>query len=275
MKYFKFFAAGLLLMAFIFAVIGCGKKAPTSMNSTARTSTVLMKASVSPSAMNTDAASGTMLNSIPIPGGSLDINTAMVNVSKIQIEENSGNDVEQGGEHNGGEQGGADNEVEGPDNEKGAPEAEQDIIVNGPFALDISNGEAAIQSVDIYPGTFKKVDLTFSINTSSPFNGKTIVINGTFTPNGGSATPFSLKSEFSKEVQMPIAGGGITVPANATIAVTVTFNLAGWFDKVDLTSAQISNGEILIDSANNTALLSAFETNLAKYVDVEEDKTNP
>lgn len=275
MKYSKFFASSLLLMAFIFVVVGCGKKAPTSMNSTAKTSTVLMKASASPTAVSTDAASSTLLSSIPIPGGSLDISTAMVNVDKIRIEENSGMDVEQQGDNNTGDQGGPDNELGGPDNEKSGPEAEQDIVLNGPFALDITNGEAAIQSVDVYPGTFKKVDLTLSINTASPFNGKTIVISGSFTPTGGSAVPVNLKSEFSQEIQMPIAGGGITVPDNSTVAVTITFNLAGLFDKVDLTSAQISNGEILIDSANNTALLSAFESNLAKYVDVEEDKTNP
>jgi len=274
MKYSKSFAAGLLLMAFIFVVAGCGKKAPTATNSMAKTSTVLMKAAVSPTVMSTDVGSGTLLSSIPIPGGTLDVSAALINLDHVLIEENTGNDVEQDGEHNGGEKGGADNEAEGPDNEKGGPEAEQDIIVNGPFALDISNGEAAIQSVDVYPGTFKKVDLTLSINTASPFNGKTIVISGSFTPTGGSAVPVNLKSEFSQEIQMPIAGGGITVPGNSTVAVTITFNLAGWFDKVDLTSAQISNGEILIDSANNTALLSAFESNLTKYVDVE-DSTEP
>lgn len=271
MKYSRLIAISLLAVVFVFVVMGCGRKTPTALNSMARTSTVLMKASPRPVAVGTDA----VLSNVPVPGGSLDIVTALVNIDQVRIEENSGFDVEQQGDHNDGEQGGPDNEMGGPDNEQGGLEADQDIIVTGPFALDISNGDAVIQSVDVYPGTFKKVDLTFSINTAPPFNGKTIVINGTFVPDSGTPVSMALKSEFAQEIQTPIAGGGITVADNSTVAVTVAFDLAGWFDKVDLTTAQVANGEIIIDNAHNTALLAAFEANLGKYVDVEEDATNP
>jgi len=141
--------------------------------------------------------------------------------------------------------------------------------------LDISSGEAFIDSVAVYPGTFKKVDFTFMINTAPPFNGKTIVIGGEFAPtNGTTSLDFTLKSEFNQEIQSHIAGNGITVANNVTVAVVVTFDLAGWFDNVDFGSAQVVNGEILIDNAHNTALLSAFEDNLSQSIEVEEEQNN-
>lgn len=263
MKITRFFSAIVLVTAFIFAIVGCGNKTPT-LSSVSKTSTIMMKASPMPVAMASN--NGALKGVIPTPGGAIDLSAAMINLDQIRIEENSGFDGEHQGNNNDGDQGGADTELGGAE----GPEAEQDIVLYGPFAFDISSGEAAIQSVDVYPGTFKKVDLAFAINTAPPFNGKTIVLSGAFTPTNGSATPIAIRSEFSKVVQLPIAGSGLIVTDNSTATITVAFDLASWFNNVDLSTAQISNGEILIDNAHNTALLDAIEANLAKYVDIED-----
>ncbi len=265
MKHSKRYAVILAGLALLVLSIGCSKTNPTAYSKAAqKTGTVLMKASPT---HNQNA----IMSIVPVTGGNLDIQSAMINIDQFKIEENSGFDVEQQGDHNDGDQGGVDNEAGGIDtNEQDAA----DIVVTGPFALDISNGEVLINSVAVYPGTFKKVDFTFKINTAPPFNGKAILLSGVFTPNTGAAVPFTLKSEFSKTIQSKIAGNGITVANNSTVPVKVIFDLAGWFNTVDFSGAQLSNGEIVIDSTNNTALLTAFETNLAQYVEVEKESDN-
>lgn len=267
MKLSMRFLAVLALSLGLIWISGCKKDNPFASAPLTKSSTALMKATSSPKAVNSS------MTDIKVTGGKLNVQTAWINIADLRIEENSGNDVEQQGDYNDGDQGGADNESNDGKEEKGGSEDSldsADIMAAGPFSLDISSGEAVIGSFDIYPGTFKKVDFTFQPNANDPFFGKTIIISGEFTSNSGTVTPFTLKSEFSKQIQTPVANGGITVKANSTVQVNVVFDLAKWFGDVDFTNAQTTNGQILIDASNNATLLSAFEANLAKYVDAEE-----
>ncbi len=248
-------------------ISGCKKSSPYSSSSLTKSSTAVMKATSSSKTANTK------MSDIPVKGGKLNVQTAWINITDLRIEENSGNDVEQQGGANDGDQGGVDNEAEGGKEENSGIEDSldtADITAAGPFNLDISSGQSLIGSFDVYPGTFRKVDFTFTPNVNDPFYGKTIVISGEFTSDGGTVTSFTLKSEFSKQIQTQIAGTGITVAANSTVEVNVVFDLAGWFGNIDFPSAQIVNGLIQIDTANNATLLTAFEANLAKNVEVEE-----
>ncbi len=247
MTRFKPLGIGLITIGLLLLGVSCKLHLPTNSTGLSKSATVVMKAS---------AGSSAALSNSPVTGGDLNIQTAMINVARFRIEENSGFDGEQQGEHNDGNKG-------GPDNEQDA----QDIIMTGPYSLDISNNEAFIDSVAVYPGTFRKVDITFA---TSPFNGKSIVITGKFTPTGSAAIPFELKSEFSKEIQTQIAGNGITVGSNTSVPIVVTFNLAEWFGNVNFQTAQMVNGAILIDNAHNTNLLSAFESNLSAQAEMED-----
>lgn len=229
---------------------GCGGDPFALSKSMEKSSTVVLKASARhPSVGNSIE--------IPVPGGSLAISSALLNIGEFEIEGNS--EVE--------------HEDENEDNDdKEDDEGESDEIeVKGPFAIDISSGEAFIDSVAVFPGTFKKVELEFALNTSSPFDGNSIVMQGDFTPTNGVAVPFTLKSGFKREIEGGLAGDGITVPENATVPVVVTFDLAGFFENVDFGNAAVVNGEIVIDGTNNSTLLAAFEANLSKYVEVEVD----
>ena len=261
MKFSLRILAVLALSFGIFWISGCKKNSPNSSTSLTKSGTAVMKAT------NSSKAAGTTVSDITVSGGKLNVQTAWINIADLRIEENSGNDVEQEGEHNDGDQGGAENESE--DGKEDSLDA-ADITAAGPFNLDISDGMALIGSFDVYPGTFRKVDFTFTPNVNDPFFGKTIVIAGEFTSDVGTVMPFTLKSEFSKQIQTQIAGGGITVAANSTVEINVVFDLAGWFGNIDFSGARAANGQILIDTANNTTLLTTFEANLAKYVEVEE-----
>ncbi len=246
------FVAIILTMVIAFAMASCGKKDPTgSGSSLIKSSKLIMKA-------NTKQNLTTAATNVPVPGGELNVQTALFNVEKFRIEENSGYDGEQQGDHQDNNDGSNGAELEAPD-----------IYLTGPFTLDVSSGEAIIDSVSVYPGTFKKVDLKFSPNPEAPFNNKSIIIEGAFTAAAGSVVAFSLQSEFLQEIQTNIAGTGITVAENATVPVVVIFDLAGFFSNVDFGSAKVVDGKISIDSNNNAALLNMFEANLGKYVDAE------
>lgn len=248
----------LVLSVGLIWITGCNKSDSISNSLPTKSSTAIL------SATSLHKTATIALTDIPVIGGTLNVQTAWINIADLRIEENSGFDGEQQGEHNDGDQGGSNNELGGGEVET------PDITSPGPFSLDISSGQALIGSFDVYPGTFKKVDFTFQPNTNDPFYGKTIVISGEFTSSAGTVTPFILNSEFAQQIQVQIAGGGITVPANSTAEINVVFDLAGWFGNLDFSSSQLSNGQILIDSNNNTPLLNAFEANLASYMDVED-----
>ncbi len=249
----KFFAAGMASLALLSFATGCKNNSPSDSPPLQKSSTVLMKtaAKVQPS---------TRLNDIPVKGGLLNIQSALLNIEKFQIEQNSGFDGDQEGERQ--------DDDNSSDNEHNAP----DITVAGPFSVDISKGKALLDTVAVYPGSFKDVKLNFSRNVAAPFSGKSLVISGQFTPTNGTAVPFMIRSEFAKEIQSQIVGNGIMVPQNAKVPVVVNFDLQAWFSSMDFTSATLVNGKILIDNANNAGLLSAFEANLTKFVEIEEDR---
>lgn len=199
----------------------------------------------------------------PTVGGTLDVSSALMNFQNLKIEENSGFDGQYQGNNNSGDQ------------KEGGPEVESpDVTISGPFSVDMSSGTASIGSFNVYPGTFKKVDFQLVSNSADPYFGKTIVISGTYSANGGTAIPFALKSGVSSQLQLPLANGGISVTANSTVSINIIIDLPGLFNNLDFSSAKVANGEILIDAQNNSALLSAFENNLTKYVDAEKGNSS-
>jgi hypothetical protein len=213
------------------------------------------------------AESKTTSGTIPVIGGDLALSVFDVNLAKIQIQENSGFDVEQEGENNDG--GTNDNEAE-TDEELEESDA-SDITLNGPFSLNIASGFVEIGSFDVYPGTFKKVDVTFSISSEQPYNGNSIVMNGEFTDEAGTTTPVILNSKFDKSFETLLSGNGITVTANTTVPVTIIFDFNKIFSNLNFSSATVTNGTLLIDDSHNTQLLTTFEKNLNNSVEFEED----
>ncbi|MCA2004362.1 MAG: hypothetical protein LDL01_01080 [Ignavibacterium sp.] len=197
-------------------------------------------------------------NSINSTNGSIVLSSFNINLSKLSLQENSGVDGEQEGEHNDG------------DNENGGSETEMpDIVLNGPLSFDIALGSVELGNVDVYAGTFKKVDLNFSQTSTAPFNNHSIIVTGNYKKSNGENVPFTIKSKFSKTYETLIANGGITVNTNSTVPVTIIFNFDNIFKNIDLSNAVVSNGTIIIDEQNNSNLLQVFENNLNNSVEVE------
>lgn len=196
------------------------------------------------------------------------ITAANVNIVSLQIEENSGNDGEN--VNGGNDKNNNDKATDGSDNEtEGSDSTSEDILLAGPYSLDISVGTASIGEVKVYPGTFKKVNFSFQTSNSALYSGNSIVIEGNYTASTGTVIPFTISSTFSQRIQLPLAGNGISVTANSSKVINIAFDVNNWLSGVNFASATITNNEILIDANNNSDLLSAFESNLAKYIDAE------
>jgi hypothetical protein len=192
------------------------------------------------------------------------LNSVKISIANLIIEENSGNDVEQQGNHNDGGSDKENNSKEGANGENG------DVLLPGPYVLDVIDGKLTLDQVDIYPGTFKKVDFTFLINNEAGFGGTSIIVNGGYQKTDGTVIPVVLKSEFNQQVQLPLASGGVIAAANSTVALSIVLDIPAWINSLDLSTAVVLNNEILIDNTNNPELLKFFESNLTSNIEVED-----
>ncbi|MHB8905585.1 MAG: hypothetical protein ACYC4T_02840 [Melioribacteraceae bacterium] len=239
---------GLVLLA-VALFSACNKSEPVSPASASKSGSMMLKVS------GKSSTSGSV-NNIPLSSGNLKLVSFNVNLSQIKIQENSGFDGEQQGDNNDGNSGGS--ETESPD-----------LVLSGPFSFDIANGIVNIGTFDVYPGVFKQVDLFFLQSSNQPFNGGSLVINGSYTDHNGAVIPLILKSKFSQSFQTQIAGSGVTVKQNSKLPITIAFNFDKMFAQLDFSKAVISNNSIIIDSDNNTNILALFEANLSKSIELE------
>jgi hypothetical protein len=256
MKTLKRLSPLMALAAILFLAPGCAKE-----------NLLLTKSSIL--AVNLSTAKNVALNNIGTKKAAnsatlFTLNSAKISISDLIIEENSGNDIEQQGEHNDGgndAENNSDNEVDGE---------KDDVILPGPYMLDLVNGMLTIDQAAVYPGTFKKVDFAFNISNEISFGGNSIVVTGSYQKPDGTSVPVTLRSDFIQTVQLPIAGGGITVTANSTVTLTIVLDIPAWINNIDLSDAILTNNEITIDKTVNADLLKLFEANLASSIEVED-----
>ncbi len=207
-------------------------------------------------------------NPITLLGGTLDLQTALFSLDRVVIEENTGEDHGEHGQHDSEGEG----EEEGGEGPEGGESDSEDIVIAGPFSIDIATGGAVLGSVPVFPGTFRTADLVFRLDGTPPLSGDSIYVAGTWRPSGGGSIPFTLRSGFLEQTQVMIANGGIRVGASAIVPIALTFDLAALFGNLDLATAAVVNGEIVIDETNNAHLLAAFETNLVGFVECEHEE---
>ena len=89
-----------------------------------------------------------------VNGASISLDAAKVEIRNLRIEENSGND----NQNQSGDQSGNDGNEKNSKSEAGDA---GDILLSGPYLLDILSGTASIDQVTVQPGTYKKVDFEF------------------------------------------------------------------------------------------------------------------
>lgn len=253
MKTLKRVSPLMVLAAILFIVSGCAKDSNLNKSSLLAVNLSTIKNA----ALNNTWTKGTTTSAFTL-------NSAKVSISDLVIEENSGNDVEQQGEHNDG-----GNDAENDSNNETGGEKD-DVILPGPYMLDVLNGSLSIDQVAVYPGTFKKLDFKFNVSNEAGFGGNSIVVKGSYQKPDGTAVPVTLRSDFHQQIQLPIANSGITVAANNAITLTIVLDIQSWINTIDLSGAILTNNEIIIDKTINADLLTLFESNLASSIEVED-----
>ncbi len=200
---------------------------------------------------------------ISTANGALEVSSFLMSIANVRIEENSGNDVQQGG-NSGSNDGNDSPETSSPEGSENS-----DVMLAGPFTVDAVTGTVSLQKVDVFPGTFKKVDFSMSVQPNLPFNGGSILVKG-FFKSGISSIPFTIQSAFSSRIQLPLAGNGITAKDKSSVTITITVDVAQLLGNIDFSGATVTNGEIHVDAIANSGLLKNFETNFVKFMDAAE-----
>ncbi|MFY9153229.1 MAG: hypothetical protein WAO52_14530 [Prolixibacteraceae bacterium] len=218
-----------------------------------------------PGTLQLKASSNQTLKSATIAfvnGASITLDAAKVEIKNLRIEENSGNDNQSGN------QSGNDGKDGNEKSSKSEAGDAGDIILAGPYLVDILSGTGSIDQVTVLPGTYKKVDFDFA--TGSENNGHSIVLSGTFTNALGTAIPFKLTSEIAETVQLPLAGNGVQIISGGIVSISILFDVNNWINKLDLNTAAVNNGEIIINSSENQELYLTFKTEVMKNIEAKD-----
>lgn len=206
--------------------------------------------------------SGVKSATIATTAGEISLQSAVVEIQNLQIEENSGNDNE--GDH---QDGNKDDRKESKKDKGNKENDGGDIVLAGPYVLDIAGGTATIDQVEAQPGTYKKVNFDFLAGTEN--GGNSIVLTGNYTANDGSVIPFELTSTFEANVQLPLVNG-ISVNSGSTVAVSIVFDVKGWLNGINFENASLSNGKIVVNEEQNGTIYKQFIEAVSKNIEVED-----
>lgn len=206
---------------------------------------------------------------VPLATGQLELTAARFHVGHIELEVHrdglrtpehdlrSDDDDDDHDDDHGGDGDGPDGDDDQDDDDR-----IDEVELPGPFSFDLATGPFVLDQVSVFPGTFDRVDFRYVTNGEAPFDGASIVLEGSFVTDQGS-TPFTLRSAIVGRSRVAIAGGGITVTENSIVPVELAFDLAAMVGGLDVANAVVDGGEILIDATHNVALLAAFEAGLS------------
>lgn len=219
-----------------------------------------------PGTLQLKANSNQLLKSATIAsvnGASITLNAAKVEIRNLRIEENSGND----NQNQSGDQSGNDGKDSNEKSSKSETGDAGDILLPGPYLLDILSGTVSIDQITVQPGTYKKVDFEFFAGPEN--SSHSIVLSGAYTNAQNISVPFTLTSEFAKTVQLPLAGNGIQVNSGGISSISILFDVNNWLNKLDFSTAIVNNGQISINKDENSGLYLAFLSALSKHVEIE------
>jgi hypothetical protein len=147
-----------------------------------------------------------------------------------------------------------------------------DSLLTGPYLLNILSGTASIDEVPIQTGIYKKFEFEYFAGPDN--NNHSIALSGTFTNAQGVPVPFTLTSEFSEIIHLPLVGRGLKVNSGNIISLTILFDVSKWLHKLDFNTANQTNGEIFITKDENRDLYNVFLAQVSKHIDIEKELLN-
>ena len=154
---------------------------------------------------------------------------------------------------------------------------EDEIELEGPFELDLMDGQVTFINASVPEGVYEEIEFKFSKSNDpqSELYNKSILIKGTID-----GVPFVFWHDFDDEVELDYDDSAVDLTISGTPeGVVIEFDLAQVFNAafgVDLTVAQDGNedGTIEIspsDPDGNNGLAQAIRDQIKNYIDLLDD----
>lgn len=156
-------------------------------------------------------------------------------------------------------------------------DSDDEIELEGPFELDLLEGQITFINVEVPNGRFEEVEFEFDASTDaqSDLFGKSILIRGTFE-----GTPFEFWHNFEEELEVDFDDPSLDIVINGdTENLVIDFDLSLLFNSnlgIDLTQAQDGNQDGLIeisptDGDGNNELAQQIKERIKDVIDLLDD----
>lgn len=229
---------------------------------------------------SSSSGAGTALVANEAEGGKVEIAHARAVVERIELylpdssggsgggkggDDTSADDSRHGGkddsaDHDANDDKGVDSADHAANDDKGDDSVnggEDKITIRGPFIIDLVDGSStpSIADIKVPAGHYRRVDVRFSndghgkLGASDPLSGNTLVADGTFTPNGGTAMPFSVALDFNEEARFESAEG-FDISAAAASDVLLKLDISSWFSALPVAEC-VEGGALAIDEKSS------------------------
>jgi hypothetical protein len=140
--------------------------------------------------------------------------------------------------------------------------------VVGPFADDLTARPPAEHELDTTLESFCRIDIPLVLGeTTSELPGNVMLVEG----HRADGVVFRLRSALLRHFVLDTSPAGVGL-GEASQRLLVAFDVSRWFASLDLDVASVNaDGTIHIDQAENTAILTAFETGLEHSASLHRD----
>lgn len=156
-------------------------------------------------------------------------------------------------------------------------DSEDEIELEGPFELNLLEGQITFLNTEVPNGRFEELEFEFDASTDaqSDLFGKSILIRGTYQ-----GTPFEFWHDFEDELELDFDDPSLDIVINGgTESLVIDFDLSVLFNSsfgIDLSQAQDGNGDGLIeisptDQDGNNALAAQMKELIKNVIDLLDD----
>lgn len=199
----------------------------------------------------------------------LEINEFLINVSEFELELDD-DDFESFDD---------DSTEEDDDlwDDDGFLDSEDEIELQGPFELDLLEGQITFINTEVPNGRFEELEFEFDASTDpqSKLFGKSVLIRGTYQD-----TPFVFWHDFEEELELDFDDPSLDIIISSnTESLVIDFDLSLLFNSsfgIDLSGAQDGNGDGIIeispaDPDGNNALAALIKERIKDVIDLLDD----
>lgn len=149
----------------------------------------------------------------------------------------------------------------------------ENSLFKGPFVFDlIKKSSDDAPKAAIPDGTYKRIDFQLKKSQASTDDllDNVFIVKGNVTLDSG-VTPFVIKYHVSENVRV-LSKDGIKIVGGVDNSLALAFDVSKWLHGIDLKSASVKEGSILIDRSHNQHLLHDIKKNIKQSVRVGLDK---